>query len=194
MKLWIMTLFVLALSLPAYAQGGLSLGKPGYGGPGCPGGTASVALSRDGTSLSLRFLRYQVAAGGARSFDRKACSLAIPVHVAGGKSVSILSVAYRGFNRLPASATSEFRIESFFSGGQGPVFTRKFSGPQQGSFAIAEAAAVKASVWSSCGADVTLRTNSSLLVRSANGRIASASVTSQDVQSAIVYTLQWRNC
>src|SRR5438445_10637843 len=117
MKLLMVTLALMMVSLPAYAQGGLSLGKPGYGGPGCPGGTAAVGLSRDGKSLSLRFARYQVAAGGARSFDRKSCNLAIPVHIPTGLSISILSVSYRGFNRLPASARSEFRVESFFSGG-----------------------------------------------------------------------------
>ena len=195
MKLWMMMLALMMISLPAYAQGGLSLGKPGYGGPGCPGGTAAVALSRDGKNLSLRFVRYQVAAGGARSFDRKSCNLAIPVHVPAGQSVSILSVAYRGFNRLPASAKSEFQVESFFSGGRGPVFKRSFPGPQQGVFAVAENAAVTSGVWSACGADVILRINSSLLVNSGNGQTASASVASQDVRTAaIIYSLQSRHC
>lgn len=192
---WMTALALCVMTLPAEAQSGLSLGRPAYGGPGCPAGTASVQVS-GGTSLSVRFSRYQVSAGGGsgRTFDRKACSLAIPVRVPSGRSVSILSVTYRGYNALTAGGKSTFRTESFFSGGTGPVFTRSFSGPVRGSFAVEQNAAVRSTVWSACGASVTLRTNSSLLVNSGNGGAVSASVRSQDVSTAILYRLQWRSC
>ena len=112
---WIAALAFCITTLPAQAQGGLSLGRPAYGGPGCPQGTASAQLGGDG-SLSVRFSRFNVAAGGARSFDRKACSLAIPVRVPAGRSVAVLSVAYRGFNDLSAGGKSVLSVESFRAG------------------------------------------------------------------------------
>ena len=121
MRALLLALSILAISLPAYAQTGLRLGKASYGGTGCPAGTAAVALSADKKSLSLRFDRYQVAAGGSRSFDRKSCNLAIPLSVPQGISVSVVAVDYRGVNRLPAGAKAQFRAEYFFAGGRGPA-------------------------------------------------------------------------
>ena len=74
----------------ASAQG-ITLGEPSYGGTGCPAGSVGVSLSPDATSLSLLFDTYVVEAGGTtgRSFDRKACNVAIPVSVPQGYSVTI---------------------------------------------------------------------------------------------------------
>ena len=186
MRVLPVVLLLLSMIAPAAAQ---SLGKPGYGGPGCPGGTASVALSRDGQSLSVSFDRYQVRAKGG--FDRKACSLSIPVKVPKGKSVSILAFEFRGYNQLPAGAKSTFKVEYFFAGGKGQIFTRTVNGPKTGSFSSKDTAIA---AWSGCGAGVTLRTNSSLLVSSPGGKSASASIRAQDVKTAIVYRLRWRDC
>lgn len=184
---------LLALS-PAFGQSGITLGRPGYGGNGCPGGSAAVALSADGKSLTLRFDSYKVAAGGGtgRSFDRKTCNLSIPVRVPSGKSVSVIAVDYRGSNRLPRSASAVFTVEHFIAGGRGKVFKRTFTGPDQASFAISDTLTAKS--WSACGTDVILRTNSSLRVTTSGNATASASVGSQSVRSAIVYRLQWRDC
>ena len=70
------------------------LGNPSYGGSGCPQGTASTALSPDAKSLSILFDEYIVEAGGrgGRRTARKACNVAIPVHVPQGFSVSIFKI------------------------------------------------------------------------------------------------------
>ncbi|WEZ85856.1 DUF4360 domain-containing protein (plasmid) [Rhizobium sp. 32-5/1] len=49
-------------------------------------------------------------------------------------------------------------------------------------------------VWSPCGTDVNLRTNSSIRVNTTRGQEAMATVDTQDVRAAIVYRLQWRTC
>ena len=99
LALW---LFALLLGTAAYADD-IALGEPGYGGTGCPAGTVDVTLSPDAKSLSLLFDEYQVSVGGSsgKSFDRKSCNIAIPVHVPQGLSVSILKIDFRGFNHLP---------------------------------------------------------------------------------------------
>ena len=78
----------------SYAQDDIALGNPGYGGTGCPDGTASVTLSPDQKSLSILFDVFVVEAGGAtnKSFDRKVCNVAIPVHVPQGISVSVHAI------------------------------------------------------------------------------------------------------
>jgi hypothetical protein len=49
-------------------------------------------------------------------------------------------------------------------------------------------------VWSGCGVDVNLRTNSSMRVTTLWNKEAMASIDSEDVNAAIVYQLQWRRC
>jgi hypothetical protein len=185
----------LLLSAPAFADD-ISLGTPGYGGTGCPDGTVSATLSPDAKSLSLLFDQYQVSVGGTtgRSFDRKSCNIAIPVHVPQGLSLSILKIDYRGFNHLPQSATSQFNVEYFFAGTRGPAFQRVFRGVLDEDYLINNELRAEAVVWSGCGADVNLRTNSSMRVSTASNREAMSSIDSEDVNAGIIYQLQWRKC
>ncbi|MGD9739391.1 MAG: DUF4360 domain-containing protein [Bauldia sp.] len=178
----------------AHAQAGLRLGTPTYGGTGCPQGTASAVLSSDGQSLSIFYDQYRAATGNGRSFDRKSCNLAIPLDVPSGYSVSVLTVDYRGFNQLPAGASSVFTVEYFFAGGQGPRFTRTFNGPRTQDFFIRNELTAASTVWSACGQDVILRTNSSVRVTAPGGRAAEATVDTEDIAAALVYRLQWRRC
>ena len=191
----IATLSALAMTLPASADD-ISLGTPGYGGSGCPAGSVSTTLSPDQKALSLLFDQYAVSAGGTtgRSYDRKSCNVAIPVHVPQGRSVSILTVDYRGYNHLPSRASSQFNVEYFFAGGRGPAFRKTFGGPLDSDYMITNELVADALVWSGCGVDVNLRTNSSMKVSTVNNAEASSTVDSEDVKAAIIYHLQWRTC
>jgi len=196
MKKNILMFSAILLSAPVIAADDISLGEPGYGGTGCPAGTVSVTLSPDAKSLSLLFDQYQVAVGGdtGKSFDRKSCNIAIPVHVPQGMSVSVLKIDFRGFNHLPQSASSQFNVEYFFAGTKGPSFQRKFRGALDEDYLINNNLTVQSMVWSDCGADVNLRTNSSMKVQTVANREAIASIDSEDVNAGIVYQLQWRQC
>jgi len=195
MKKSILFFSAIMLSAPVFADD-ISLGEPGYGGTGCPAGTVSVTLSPDAKSLSLLFDQYQVAVGGesGKSFDRKSCNIAIPVHVPQGLSVSVLKIDFRGFNHLPRSASSQFNVEYFFAGTKGPSFQRKFRGPIDADYLINNEIIAEAIVWSGCGADVNLRTNSSMRLSSLYNQEAMASIDSEDVNAAIIYQLQWKKC
>lgn len=179
----------------AYADD-IALGEPGYGGTGCPDGSASVTLAPDAKSLSILFDEYYVEAGGAtnKSMERKSCNIAIPVHVPQGLSVSILTIDYRGYNSLPQGAKSTFAVEYFFAGIQGPKFNKVFNGALDKDYLITNKLKASALVWSACGADVNLRTNSSIRVQTKQNKEALATVDSQDVSAAIVYQLQWKQC
>lgn len=182
------------LTTPASAAPAIKLGKPAYGGPGCPAGTASASVAGGGAQLTVKFSQYQVAAGGStgKSFDRKACSLSIPVTVPAGYSVAVIAVDFTGYTNLPSGGSATFKLEEFLPGGQGPVFSSEIKGPKKGKFSASSQAA--ATIWSACGTSTTMRTNTSLLVRSSGGKAASASIRTQDVSTAIVYRLRYRSC
>lgn len=198
MKTLSMIVAILTLVLaPATARAdSIKLGNPGYGGTGCPGGSASVILSADKKSLSILFDSYYVEAGGAtgKSFDRKSCNLAIPVHVPQGLSISVLAIDYRGYNNIPSGATSVFSVEYFFAGSSGPVFKQTFNGPKDADYLISNKLTAQSVVWSACGADVNLRTNSSIRVSTKQNKQALATVDSEDIKAAIIYKLQWKKC
>jgi hypothetical protein len=187
---WIVAVAFLFLSLPAFGQSGLSIGRLGYGGTGCPDGTAQAILTSSG-KIRLLFTSFQARASGGNSFDRVSCDIAIPVSVPAGRSISLLSVGYYGYNRLPAGADSRLNVETFFAGGTGPTFERNFDGPLSRAFSLSE---TYVATWSACGEDVNLRAHASLLVNTTGGRTASMGILAQDVQAGLVYTFQVRNC
>ena len=174
----------------------IKMGTPVYGGNGCPNGTAQISLSND-NELSLLFDSFTAEAGGSsgKTIDRKACNLAVPIHVPQGLSVSLLDVTYRGFNSIPRGGRSQFNSELFFAGSQGPRFSKTFLGLKQGDFEIKTAVAPNAMIWSPCGQDVIFRSNTSLLATT-NRRAESAlsSIESARYHSGVTYQLQFRTC
>ncbi len=114
----ILTMSLLSISISALAQDDIALGIPGYGGNGCPAGTASVTLSPDAKALSIIFDQFIAEAGPniGKTLDRKSCNIAIPVHVPSGFSVSVIAVDYRGFVSLPRNAMAKLQAEYFFAG------------------------------------------------------------------------------
>ncbi|MGD9507038.1 MAG: DUF4360 domain-containing protein [Geminicoccaceae bacterium] len=175
---------------------GITLGLPETGGTGCPAGTVSAVLAPDARSLSIFFDAYFVEAGGTtgRSFERKSCNVGIPVNVPQGLSVSVIGIDYRGFNSLPLGGLSQFNVEYFFAGTRGPTFSRTFRGPLASDYLIHNDIVATALVWSACGADVILRTNSSIRVQTTANRDAMATVDTEDIDAALIYLLQWRQC
>lgn len=186
-------------SLSAYgsAPNGVSLGAPVVNGSGCPIGTTAAALAPDGSALSILFNSYQVEAGGntGKRVERKNCNIAIPIQIPQGYSVSVYNIDYRGFNGLDRGATSRFSVDYFFAGNHGPGFTKTFYGPLNQDFLLSNRLTAEATVWSACGASVDLRISTSMMLQ-ADGRAAQsmASVDSADINSALVYSLQWKRC
>lgn len=201
MKKLLMLLGILTLTSTATAApnpNDVYLGEPGYGGNGCPQGTASTILSPDQKSLSVLFDDYYVEAGGgsrSRRIARKSCNIAIPVHVPQGWSVSIIDIDYRGYNSLPRGAKSTFNVEYFFAGRRGPKIRENFYGSLDDEFMVTDKLGVGALVWSACGADVNLRVNTSMMVRTnARKQEALATVDSADFKAGLVYHLKWKRC
>lgn len=175
------------------------LGEAGYGGSGCPAGSASVTLSPDKKSLSLIFDEFSAVAGydNGKSFDRKSCNVAIPVHVPNGYSVSIMKVDYRGYVYLPSSKyRARFAAEYFFAGQRGPRYVKTWRGSFDEDYMLSNTLGLTANIWSACGADVNLRVNTSMRVNAPSNAndVAEATVDSADFSAGLVYNLKWRRC
>ena len=188
----------IATALSATVNAGdIQLGEPGYGGSGCPAGSASITLSPDQKALSIIFDEYMVEAGKfvGKRLARKNCNLAIPVHVPQGFSISIIDVDYRGFNSLPRGAMARFSAEYFFAGKRGPKVRKNFRGPLDDEYIVSNKIGVHASVWSPCGKDVNLRVNTSMMTRTnSRGHDALSTVDTADFNAGILYKLQWKKC
>lgn len=192
-----MLVFVIPWFAVAAVADDLRIGYPGYGGTGCPAGSASVVVSPDQKSLSILFDNYLVEAGYTtnRSIDRKSCNLTVPVHVPQGYSISIFHVDYRGFNALPAGGNSRFSAEYFWAGARGPTMTKNFYGPLNQDYILSNNLLASALVWTPCGASVNLRVNSSMMVRTNSSYAqAMATVDSADLRAGLIYHIQWRRC
>lgn len=195
-KYSITSALVTALLSWSASADGLRLGTPGYGGNGCPAGSASVTLSPDEQSVSILFDEYLVEAGDdvGKTLDRKSCNIAIPVHVPQGYSISIFAIDYRGFLSVPRGAQARLTAEYFFAGAQGPRLSQVYSNTER-DYLVQHNLAASALVWSACGADVNLRINSSMLVRAnARGDSTLATVDSADLQAGMIYHIQWKRC
>ncbi len=196
-KILMMAFTTLASTSPAAMADDIWVGQPAYGGTGCPSGSASVTLSPDSKSLSILFDSFTTEAGGmtGRTVDRKGCNIAIPVHVPQGYSLSVFQIDYRGFNALPPGARSQFNVEYFFAGATGPRYSRTFMGPQNQDYLINNRLTAETVIWSPCGKDVNLRTNTSMMTSTnAYREQALSSVDSMDLNAGIIYQLQWRRC
>lgn len=173
------------------------LGVPGYGGNGCPAGSASVTLSPDYTALSILFDRYIAEAGGAtnRTLDRKSCNISIPVQVPQGYSVSLFKIDYRGFAAIPPGGYGVFRAEYFWAGSRGPDFVINRHEPYNGNFLLQDELEARSIVWSRCGQSIILRVNTSTEISTNQFNEQSMlTIDSADISSGLIYHLQWKRC
>jgi hypothetical protein len=189
----------LAFAFAAQAQAtiGIKLGQPGYGGNGCPQGSASAVLSPDETELSILFDSYQVEAGRevGKRMDRKSCNLAVPILVPHGYSITLIKVDYRGYVSAPSGGFARLESEYFFAGQRGPRFSRTFNGTYENDYTVTDNLVATALVYSACGARDNLRINSSLMTQTnRRGDQAYATLDSVDLSNAMVYRIAWRRC
>lgn len=196
-KLMTATASFMMIAGSAFAGDGITLGEPSHAGSGCPIGTVAATLSPDAKSLSILFDNYVLEAGGytRKRFDRKNCTIAIPVHVPNGFAVSVVAVDYRGFNLLPRGASSMFSTEYFFAGQRGPRYRKTFRGPLDAEYYLNNDLIVTSNVWSKCGADVNMRINTSMMLRTNSKRQeAISTVDSTDVNAGVIYHFQYKSC
>ncbi|AFY73281.1 hypothetical protein Syn7502_01178 [Synechococcus sp. PCC 7502] len=170
----------------ASAENTVTIKGAGYGGNGCPNDSASVTVSPDGQVLTILFDKY-IADASKPSTARKSCNLSIPIFIPNGFQISLYDAEYRGY--VAPNTRGTLRSEYFFAGGRGPVFQSTFNG--ETNYDKQDSLATVANVWSSCGASVNMRVNTSL--RASGEGIAT--VDSFDLtHRGLVYHIKYRNC
>ncbi|MBE9208844.1 DUF4360 domain-containing protein [Nostoc sp. LEGE 06077] len=171
---------------PAFASDKVEIQGAGYGGNGCPEGSASVNVSPDGQELSILFDQF-IALGNKSSERRKSCNLSIPIKVPQGFQISLYDADYRGY--VAPRTTGRLRAEYFFAGQRGPVLSRTFRGETD--YNVRDQLVTVADVWSRCGDSVNMRVNAAM---TANGE-GMATVDSFDLaHRGLVYHIKYRQC
>ncbi|MEK6580084.1 MAG: DUF4360 domain-containing protein, partial [Bdellovibrionota bacterium] len=196
---------VLVGSVWASSPSDVRLGNPVMGGDGCVDPvrniqTASAVLSDDRTSLSILYDAYSAQAGRnfGKTFERKHCDLVVPLQVPAGYEVSVMQVDYRGFAAIPQGGSGRFRAEYFFAGeGRGIVTEQRFAPGAMTEYLVPNNLTVES--WSTCGASVNLRVNSSIIAQSnVNGDEAQVTVDSTDAnirnKYGVIFHLSFRAC
>ena len=158
----------------------------GYGGNGCPEGSANVTVSPDGQELSILFDQF-IAEGNKARESRKSCNLTIPIKVPQGFQISLYDADYRGY--VAPETVGRLRAEYFFAGQRGPVFTRRFTGETD--YNVRDSLETVANVWSQCGDSLNMRVNAAMAARGKG----IATVDSFDLANrGLVYHIQYRRC
>jgi hypothetical protein len=186
---------IVTASLTAQAQ--ISLGQPAYGGTGCPAGSASAALTDDGSILSILFDQYTAEAGNttSRRIDRKNCSVRIPINVSQGYQVALLAFDYRGFAAVPNGGTAVFDASYSYIGGAPVRFSKTFRGGLNSNYSVAHELISTTVTYSPCGRTVMLDASTSIrAISNSSMQQTMISVDSVDVTAGLLYKVQWRRC
>jgi Domain of unknown function (DUF4360) len=184
--LLVLATLITAPIAPAFANSRVEIQQPGYGGNGCPAGSASATVSPDGQELTVLFDKF-IAQGNNPSESRKSCNLTIPIKVPQGFQISLYDADYRGY--VAPGTTGTLRAEYFFAGGRGPVLQRTFNG--EANYNVRDSLATFANVWSRCGDSLNMRVNASMTA-SGSGM---ATVDSFDLSHrGLVYHIKYRAC
>ena len=142
----------------------ISMGEIGYGGSGCPDGTATIVTNDARTSATLSLSDYSVGDAN-RSLDRKTCALAIPAEVPAGVAVAIRGISIIGTTDLPDGIEATLGFEAFVAGDTGETSDLTLTGPRTGHWYRTIVVPWDKLVWTGCGVDSNLRVNTSLRTR-----------------------------
>jgi hypothetical protein len=147
------------------------IGEIGYGGSGCPVGTARLEIGQDTDETSFQFVfdNYSVSTDG-RQIARAACSLTIPIQVPKGYALVLPDVRLNGYSDLQVDEEGKLNTEVFWAGGQGNLNTELINGNNDGAFSVPVTNTFLDQT--PCGASVNLRVNTSVLI---NGHFNSGS-------------------
>jgi hypothetical protein len=152
-------------------------GELAYGGTGCPDGSVSLVTNPENPALvSIALNSFKLEAGGStgKSIDRKACGLTIPLRVPQGFRVALVPPKVSGRLRISKSATARLSLEAFIAGSSGNVLTKTIKGPVNAPLVFDPNPTSDKLDWSSCGKDVNLRANLSLLLMASSSRRSTA--------------------
>ena len=153
-----MKYFCFALILLAKNAFCLQIKETSSGGKGCP----KALIKATALNLNVNFKDFKVSA--SKRLQRKSCQLVLSINVPKGHQVSLGDFTLSGEKKIYSASSLDFRMEAFFAGGKGAKLRKKWARKSDDAIALKYVKQDKS--WSSCGQDVNVRFNLSLMVRS----------------------------
>jgi hypothetical protein len=170
-------------------------------GTGCPFGTADVQVSKDNTAFTVTYSQFtaQVGKGAAPLDFRKACQLALNVHVPQGFTYAIAGADYRGYAHLEKGATATETAYYYFQGE--PQTTRikhDFKGYTDTDWQRTDEVGVGSLSYLPCGEERNLNVNTELKVvggsSDTQSKTSFMTMDSTDGRIDTVYHVAWKKC
>jgi len=162
-------LFILSLVVSNHTRAApqsIQIGPPQIQGTGCSPQTSAVALSPDGTELSLIYDDFRIGTDQNQNTGRANCTQIIPISIPNGYLLKVTKADYRGFNSLPDQSVSEFFSEYRFIGENNPETKKRvrFVGPLLSEFYETHQIHSK----SPCSQRVSLMINTQIIIENKN--------------------------
>ncbi len=160
------------LALSAKAAPVAQVGQPDYAGNGCPAASAQFSISPDGQNYILRPSQLVAHTGtdNGKRIDRRTCMLVIPVKVAAGYSVGLVS-RISGFVAADRQSKVQIDQELFFAGSTGTKLSNPYTNTNQNIMLYSSSSPAKIS-WSACGASANARLNLAILAQGSSSTAA----------------------
>lgn len=180
------------------------VGRPSWGGNGCPAGTMQVQFAPDNLSFTILFDQFVAETDGSRGSrrDLMTCDALIPIEIPTNMQMEITRVDYRGFVNLPAGAQA--RLHALYNfrgrGGDGDRVNLRFNfqGPITENYTLSTDLINRGGSGteiSPCGGSTTLRVFNQMQVISRRpGEAAQATIDSIDGQANAIYYVNWKAC
>lgn len=186
----ILSIFVAALyashPVQAFEMGGLQVAGAGCEVP--PGGHELIPVSGSSTRFGVPLMinATKLAAPASLGLERKACAMALPVHLAANEKLIVKDVRQRVSLKSAVGAKSSARLEVFLAGQQGQVLKAEIEGKTKTVRSTQTLNDADVVAESDCGKDVIVRANSSAMISgSGAGRVNT---------QALYLTLEVVNC
>ncbi len=171
-----------------------TLGTPTVSGTATAGDNVRTILLPDGKNIVFEIDQFTLAAGGGSpGLARKSLTLAVPFSVPDGYKVKFKSKDILGQAELKEGASLKLALESFYAGGVEPKAELELTGPLTTEINFKDLIVADEEGFSECGADVTLRVNFSVLLKSSGEETSTVSITQiGDDEGALEF--EWKKC
>mgnify|MGYP001223149484 CR=1 FL=1 len=153
-----MKYFCFALILIAKNAFSVQIMETSSGGRGCP----KALIKATPLNLNVGFKKFKVSA--LKRIQRKSCQLVLSIKIPKGQQVSLGDFTLSGEKKIQSASAFDLRMEAFLAGGQGHKLRKKWTNKSIGPISLKYGQQNKS--WSSCGQDVNVRFNLSLMLKS----------------------------
>lgn len=200
MKRFTLAILSLMSSLAFAADPAFEVGKPWYGGNGCPKNTMSITWAPDNLSFSVIFDQFIASVGPTdkKTIDVKSCNIIVPMSLPKDMSLVVEKVDYRGFILLPAKGLAEFFssysfLPSFFepSNRKPATIRQRFTGELADDYVLTKEKEVQSSP---CGGLVFLNLSNRLSLKAPKGQDGQMTVDSYDGSGRTEFKMSVKKC